>query len=129
MHWSASEVLFKCVVENDVQGVRTYIESGEDVNAQNEEVPAAVFVYLTSCTLLLHHIWCLQGMTALHFAADRGHSEIADVLLQHGVNVNAIDSTGQTALMYAVSCENKVRHRGPVQSTRIVVLLCFVLRL
>jgi ankyrin repeat protein len=60
-------------------------------------------------------------MTALHFAADRGHSEIADVLLQHGVNVNAIDSTGQTALMYAVSCENKVRHRGPVQSTRIVV--------
>jgi ankyrin repeat protein len=48
-------------------------------------------------------------MTALHFAADRGHSEIADVLLQHGANVNAIDSTGQTALMYAVSCENKVR--------------------
>jgi hypothetical protein len=42
MHWSASEVLFKCVVENDVQGVRTYIESGEDVNAQNEEVLAAV---------------------------------------------------------------------------------------
>jgi hypothetical protein len=45
MHWSVSEVLFKCVVENDVQGVHTYIESGEDVNAQNEEVPLlALFI-------------------------------------------------------------------------------------
>jgi hypothetical protein len=50
MHWSASEVLFKCVVENDVQGVRTYIESGEDVNAQNEEVPAAGFCLSLYCT-------------------------------------------------------------------------------
>lgn len=38
MHWSVSEALFKCVVENDLAGLRTYIEAGEDVNAQNEEV-------------------------------------------------------------------------------------------
>jgi ankyrin repeat protein len=59
-------------------------------------------------------------MTALHFAADRGHSEIADVLLQHGANVNAIDSTGQTALMYAVSCENKVRYRRSFRAARLL---------
>ncbi len=32
------EVLFKCVVENDLTGVKTYVESGEDVNGVNEEV-------------------------------------------------------------------------------------------
>ena len=38
MHWSANEALFKCVVENDLAGVKTYIEGGEHVNATNEEV-------------------------------------------------------------------------------------------
>lgn len=36
--WSVNEVLFKCVVENDLTGVKTYVESGEDVNAVKEEV-------------------------------------------------------------------------------------------
>jgi ankyrin repeat protein len=49
-------------------------------------------------------------MTALHFAADRGCSDIADLLLQSGASVNALDGSGQTPLMYAVSCENKVSH-------------------
>jgi hypothetical protein len=48
-------------------------------------------------------------MTALHFAADRGCSDIADLLLQSGASVNALDGSGQTPLMYAVSCDNKVR--------------------
>lgn len=63
------------------------------------------------------HFFCsaLKGMTALHFAADRGFSEVADALLQSGANVNAVDSTGQTALMYAVSCENKVRGLFPLE--------------
>ena len=47
-------------------------------------------------------------MTALHFAADRGYNEIIEFLLRSGANVNAVDSSGQTALMYAVSCENEV---------------------
>jgi hypothetical protein len=46
MQWSLSEVLFKCVVENDLKGVNTYIESGEDVNALNEEVSFFVYSFL-----------------------------------------------------------------------------------
>lgn len=48
-------------------------------------------------------------MTALHYAADRGYNEIIEYLLQNGASVNAVDSSGQTALMYAVTCENEVR--------------------
>lgn len=47
-------------------------------------------------------------MTALHFAADRGFCDILYCLLQNGANINAQDCTGQTPLMYAASCENKV---------------------
>ena len=36
--WSVNDVLFKCVVENDLAGVKTYVEAGEDVNAVKEEV-------------------------------------------------------------------------------------------
>lgn len=42
LHWSVvNEVLFKCVVENDLTGVKTYVESGENINATNEEVSFA----------------------------------------------------------------------------------------
>jgi hypothetical protein len=51
-----------------------------------------------------------QKLTPLHFAADRGHSDICEFLLQNGAKVDAVENTGQTALMYAVACEYKVRH-------------------
>ncbi len=38
-----NDVLFKCVVENDLTGVRTYVEAGEDVNAVKEEVTLPPF--------------------------------------------------------------------------------------
>ena len=45
-----------------------------------------------------------DGMTLLHWAADRGHREIAKYLLEQKLDVNARDSEGQTALHYAASC-------------------------
>lgn len=45
-----------------------------------------------------------NGMTLLHWAADRGHQEIARYLLEQKLDVNARDSEGQTALHYAASC-------------------------
>lgn len=45
------------------------------------------------------------GLAAIHWAADRGHANILDLLLSHGADVNLIDGDcGQTALHYATSC-------------------------
>ncbi|XP_068209018.1 acyl-CoA-binding domain-containing protein 6-like [Palaemon carinicauda] len=45
-----------------------------------------------------------NGMTLLHWAADRGYLEMTEVLLEKGIDVNSQDTDGQTALHYAVSC-------------------------
>ncbi|KAF2356382.1 Ankyrin repeat-containing domain [Trinorchestia longiramus] len=45
-----------------------------------------------------------EGMTGLHWAADRGHTEVVDLLLTNGAEVNARDDSGQTPLHYAASC-------------------------
>ena len=47
-----------------------------------------------------------DGMTALHYAARAGHTDVVDVLLRHHSDVNALDNRGRTALMEAC-------HGGP----------------
>ncbi|XP_053103087.1 acyl-CoA-binding domain-containing protein 6 isoform X2 [Hemicordylus capensis] len=46
-----------------------------------------------------------KGRALLHWACDRGHKELASVLLQHTADVNSQDDEGQTALHYASTCE------------------------
>lgn len=48
--------------------------------------------------------WDEEGMTALHWAADRGNVEVLRCLLALGADVNFRDAEGQTALHYASSC-------------------------
>lgn len=47
------------------------------------------------------------GMTGLHFAADRGHAEIARMLLACGAKVNTQDDWGETPLHAAIAAEQQ----------------------
>jgi acyl-CoA-binding protein len=48
--------------------------------------------------------WDEEGMTALHWAADRGNIDMMQCLITLKADVNFQDSEGQTALHYAASC-------------------------
>jgi acyl-CoA-binding protein len=67
--------------EGFVHKVRQLAESGQDINQ-----------------------WDDMGMTALHWATDRGNVEVVECLVQLGADLNCKDSEGQTALHYAASC-------------------------
>lgn len=46
-----------------------------------------------------------HGLAAVHWAADRGHADILDLLLTNGAEANLTDlESNQTALHYAISC-------------------------
>lgn len=47
--------------------------------------------------------FCTFGVrtSPIHFAAARGHTEIVDLLLEHGTDVNCRNYCGQTAMMHA----------------------------
>lgn len=55
-----------------------------------------------------------DGLTALHWAADRNATSALEAALQSGCDINAVDNSGQTALHYAVSC-------GHINSTQILI--------
>ncbi|KAL1517256.1 hypothetical protein ABEB36_001043 [Hypothenemus hampei] len=45
-----------------------------------------------------------SGMGLIHYSADIGNSEILQLLITKGININLQDGEGQTALHYASSC-------------------------
>ena len=47
------------------------------------------------------------GRTALHYAAENGHSDIVTILLEHGADSNLVDSDGRTPISLATKA------RGP----------------
>jgi ankyrin repeat protein len=56
----------------------------------------------------LYDIHSLQvGCTPLHRAASTGNSEMCELLIEEGAEVDAVDKGGQTPLMNAVVCHYK----------------------
>lgn len=55
-----------------------------------------------------------DGLTALHWAADRDAVNALEAALKGGCGINAVDNSGQTALHYAASC-------GHVNSTKLLI--------
>jgi len=70
--------IFKVVQTNDVSAVISAIAAGEDINARNE-----------------------AGNTPLHYACERGYTEIVNLLLNSGADVNAQNNGGHTPLHWA----------------------------
>ncbi|XP_042481321.1 acyl-CoA-binding domain-containing protein 1-like [Macadamia integrifolia] len=48
-----------------------------------------------------------DGQTPLHWAVDRGHLNIVELLVSRNADVNAKDSEGQTPLHYAAVCDRE----------------------
>ncbi|PSS32305.1 Acyl-CoA-binding domain-containing protein [Actinidia chinensis var. chinensis] len=48
-----------------------------------------------------------EGRTALHWAVDRGHLNIIELLVSKNTDVNAKDNEGQSPLHYAAVCERE----------------------
>jgi ankyrin repeat protein len=67
-------------MRGDIDAVRQLLRDGADVNAAQSD-----------------------GMTALHWAADRGEVEIAEVLLYAGANVGAITRIGEYTPLHIAS--------------------------
>lgn len=75
--------IFDYCRENNIDRVTKAIKSKNvDVNVKDEE-----------------------GRTLLHWSCDRGHKELAAVLLKYRADINCQDNEGQTALHYAAACE------------------------
>lgn len=66
------------VHKEDMLTIKTYINSGADINARYDE-----------------------GLTALMIASGRGNEKILDLLLQNGADVNLKSNDGATALFFA----------------------------
>ncbi|KAF2299301.1 hypothetical protein GH714_031416 [Hevea brasiliensis] len=48
-----------------------------------------------------------EGRTPLHWAVDRGHLNVVEVLVERNSDINAKDNEGQTPLHYAAVCERE----------------------
>lgn len=52
----------------------------------------------------------MQGLTPLHYAADRNFLKIATILLDNGASIDAQDTNdGNTPITLAAICDNRVR--------------------
>ncbi|KAM6555527.1 hypothetical protein CsatB_002546 [Cannabis sativa] len=70
--------------EGEVDNLLKSIESGVPVNLKDSE-----------------------GRTPLHWAVDRGHLNMSELLVSKNADINAQDNEGQTPLHYATMCERE----------------------
>ncbi|XP_010934831.1 acyl-CoA-binding domain-containing protein 1 isoform X1 [Elaeis guineensis] len=70
--------------EGEADDILKHIENGVSVNLRDSE-----------------------GRTPLHWAVDRGHVSVVEILLSKNADVNAKDNEGQTPLHYAAVCERE----------------------
>ncbi|TKY74069.1 Acyl-CoA-binding domain-containing protein 2 [Spatholobus suberectus] len=96
---SQMEAIHGFAREGDMANLLKCIENGVSVNLKDSE-----------------------GRTPLHWAVDRGHLNVTELLVGRNADVNAKDNDGQTPLHYAVTCEREaiaeylVKHNADIYS-------------
>ncbi|KAK7410732.1 hypothetical protein VNO78_01758 [Psophocarpus tetragonolobus] len=96
---SQMEAIHGFAREGDMANLLKCIENGVSVNLKDSE-----------------------GRTPLHWAVDRGHLNVTELLVGRNADVNAQDNDGQTPLHYAVTCEREaiaeylVKHNADISS-------------
>jgi len=73
-----TEALIKAAADGDIVHVKSLISKGDDVSAKDK-----------------------IGRTALHYASENGHREVARLLISHGAYVNATSFDARKPLHYA----------------------------
>jgi len=81
-----SKEITECARDGDVDGVRSLIDQGTDVNAQDK-----------------------KGMTALLYAAREGHTEVAELLISEGADLTAAEPGAQLTALHFCALRG---HRG-----------------
>ena len=57
-----------------------------------------------------------EGCTALHWAADKGHRDMVEILLRHGADIHAMDVDGQKPLEYALAIPRTGEEQAYIES-------------
>jgi len=90
--------------------VELLIQNGADVNAKQKGGYAPLYYAISNKDLGMVKLLITKGADvnagphpALHSAAQRGRSDIAELLIQKGASVNAKDKRGYPPLYYAIS--------------------------
>jgi ankyrin repeat protein len=103
--------LLQAATYGDLEGVKSYLERGADINAKtNNGCTALMFAiggdYLGIAKFLLDsgadvNAKDIDGWTALMYASWFGYVDIAKLLLNYGADINAKNVNGYTALIWA----------------------------
>ena len=96
--------LHEAVHANNYNTLKLLLQSGANANVQCESRPLSLSMdSFTPAKFARAHCPC--GFTSLHIAATHGYHSVAELLIDHEADVNALDCNGSTPL-HVASCKD-----------------------